>query len=153
VESQFSNEQLISPGHKVKLPTTMSNIENTPVSIKNNNGKSTAGQMQTTWFERRDCVKRGLLKLGLFWLLAVASLPIIFAHWVLVPGFFLAGPWMAYRTYKTTHRRDHVSGTCPDCDEKITIGLESRDELPKWTYCPACNTPLNITQPDNHSES
>jgi len=131
----------------------MPNIENTPVSIKNNDGKSTAGQMQTTWFEHRDRVKRGLLKLGLFWLLAVASLPIIFAHWVLVPGFFLAGPWMAYLTYKTTHRRDHVSGICPDCNEKITIKLESKDELPKWTYCPACNTPLHITQPDNHSEN
>jgi hypothetical protein len=101
--------------------------------------------MQTTWFEHGDCVKRGLLKLGLFWLLAVGSLPIIFAHWVLVPGFFLAGPWMAYRTYKITHRRDHVSGHCPVCTKEITIKLEARDELPKWTYCPACNGPLHIT--------
>jgi len=34
------------------------------------------------------------MKLGLFWLLALGSLPIIFAHWVLVPGFFIAGPWI-----------------------------------------------------------
>ncbi|NOX91616.1 MAG: hypothetical protein GXP18_03970 [Gammaproteobacteria bacterium] len=136
---------MISPGYEVKLPATMPNIENTPAFIKNNDGKTTTGQMQSTWFERRDCVKRGLLKLGLFWLLAAGSLPIIFVHWVLVPGFFLAGPWVAYRTYKTTHRRDHVSGICPGCDEKITIKLESNDELPKWTYCPVCNTPLHIT--------
>lgn len=124
----------------------MPNIEKTPVTIHENDGKTTAGHMQTTWFDRTDCVKRALLKLGLFWLLAVGSLPIIFAHWVLVPGFFLAGPWMAYRTYKITHRRDHVCGECPACQEQITIKLEAKDELPKWTYCPACNAPLHITQ-------
>ena len=123
----------------------MPNIELTSVSIKDNNEHSTVGQMQTTWFEHRDCVKRGLLKLGLFWLLAVGSLPIIFAHWVLVPGFFLAGPWMAYRTYKISHRRDHISGECPSCKETITIKMEAKNELPKWTYCPACSTPLQIT--------
>jgi len=123
----------------------MPRIENTPVNIIDKDGKTTPGQMQTTWFEHGDCVKRGLQKLGLFWLLSVGSLPIIFAHWVLVPGFFLAGPWMAYRTYKITHRRDHISGHCPVCEKEITLKLEANDELPKWTYCPACNEPLQIT--------
>ena len=123
----------------------MSNIKITSVFIKGNDGLTTSAQMQTTWFDHRDCVKRGLLKLGLFWLLAVGSLPIIFAHWVLVPGFFLAGPWMAYRTYKITHRRDHIDGDCPTCKATINIKLEAKDELPKWTYCPACNAPLQIS--------
>lgn len=127
----------------------MSHIENTHVSLINNDDNVASGQMQTTWFDQRDCVKRGLLKLGLFWLLAVGSLPIIFAHWVLVPGFFLAGPWMAYRTYKITHRRDHVSGNCPACKEAIELKMETKDELPKWTYCPACNAPLQITAADS----
>jgi hypothetical protein len=126
----------------------MPKIEHTPVSIKDNDELTTTGQMQTTWFDQRDCVKRGLLKLGLFWLLAVGSLPIIFAHWVLVPGFFLAGPWMAYRTYKIGYRRDHVTGDCPACKANITIKLEAKDELPKWAYCPGCNAPLQI----NHSD-
>jgi hypothetical protein len=138
---------LISFEHKVKLPDIMPNIEKTAVTIHENDGKTTAGQLQTTWFENADRVKRALLKLGLFWLLAVGSLPIIFAHWVLVPGFFLAGPWMAYRTYKITHRRDQISGDCPTCNEAITIKLEAKDGLPKWTYCPACNAPLHITLP------
>lgn len=125
----------------------MPNIDNTAVVIKDNDEQTSSGQLQTTEFDHGDCIKRALLKLGLFWLLAVASLPIVIAHWVLVPGFFLAGPWMAYRTYKITHRRDHVSGDCPGCKEKITIKLEANDELPKWSYCPACNTPLQITLP------
>ncbi|HEC20880.1 MAG TPA: hypothetical protein ENI97_16310 [Gammaproteobacteria bacterium] len=127
----------------------MSKIENTLASIVNNDGKHTSGQLQTTWFEHGDRVKRGLLKLGLFWLLSAASLPIIFAHWVLVPGFFIAGPWMGYRTYKITHRRDHVSGPCPSCQEEVIIKLEASDKLPKWTYCPSCKAPLHITPPEH----
>lgn len=123
----------------------MPNLEHTSVCINNNAAQSVAGKLQTTWFDHRDRIRRGLLKLGLFWLLAAASLPIIFAHWVLVPGFLLAGPWVAYRTYKTTHRRDHVSGDCPSCKATITLRLEAKDELPRWTYCPACNAPLHIT--------
>ena len=123
-------------------------LEHSAVSIKDNDGQNTTGEMQTTRFDHGDCIKRGLLKLGLFWLLAVGSLPIIFAHWVLVPGFFLAGPWMAYRTYKITHRRDHINGECPACKKTLVIKLETKDDLPKWTYCPECNAPLHITQTD-----
>lgn len=123
----------------------MPNTEHTTVSIIDNDEQANTGQMQTTWFDHSDCVKRGLAKLGLFWLLAVLSLPIVFAHWVLVPGFFIAGPWVAYRTYKVSHRRDHVTGDCPSCKDNVTLKLEAKDELPKWTYCPACNTPLQIT--------
>jgi hypothetical protein len=126
----------------------MPTLELIPVAIKANDAQSALGEMQTTRFDHSDCLKRALLKLGLFWLLAVGSLPIIFAHWVLVPGFFLAGPWMAYRTFKITHRRDSVSGDCPTCKESIVIKLEATDELPKWTYCPACNAPLHITPTD-----
>jgi hypothetical protein len=126
----------------------MPTIEHSPVAVKDNDGITLPGQMQTTWFDHNDCVKRALLKLALFWFLAVVSLPIIFAHWVLVPGFLIAGPFLAYHTYKTGHRRDHVDGECPVCKEKITIKLEAKDELPKWTYCPACKAPLQITSSD-----
>ncbi len=131
----------------------MPNIENTPASIKSNDGKATIGQMQTTWFEHRDRVTRALQRLGFFWLLAGITVFIPIAHFVLVPGFFIAGPVVAYMTYQMNWMRDHVSGACPACNEKVIIKLESKDKLPKWTYCPACNTPLHITQPDNHSDN
>jgi hypothetical protein len=139
---------LILLGHKVKLPAIMATIENTAVSIADNDSNTTLGQMQTTRFDHADSVKRGLLKLGLFWLQALGSVPIIIAHWVLVPGFFIAGPFVAWRTYKTSFRRDHVDGDCPVCKKTIRVKLEAKDELPKWTYCPDCNNPLQITAAD-----
>jgi hypothetical protein len=122
----------------------MPTIENTSVHIKGNDGQVTTGSLQTTHYDHGECVKRALLKLGLFWLLALVSSPIIIVHFVLVPGFLIAGPWMAYRTFQTTYTRNHVQGQCPECKEDVEIKMEARDELPKWTYCPRCNNPLQI---------
>ena len=126
----------------------MSAIKNTSVHIKGNDGQQTSGSMQTTHYDHGDCVKRALMKLGLFWLLALGSLPIIFVHWVLVPGFFIAGPWMAYRTFQMKYTRNHVQGQCPVCKENVEIKMEAGDELPKWTYCPRCNAPLHLYETD-----
>ena len=127
----------------------MPTIENTQVCIKGNDGQVSSGSLQTTHYDHNECVKRGLMKLGLFWLLALGSLPIIFAHWVLVPGFFIAGPWMGYRTFQAKYTRNDVRGDCPVCQEEVEIKMEARDELPKWTYCPSCNNPLQILATDN----
>jgi len=126
----------------------MPTIVNTQVCIKGNDGQVSSGCLQTTHYDHNECVKRGLMKLGLFWLLALGSLPIIFAHWVLVPGFFIAGPWMGYRTFQAKYTRNHVQGDCPVCQEKVEIKMEARDELPKWTYCPSCNNPLQLLETD-----
>lgn len=126
----------------------MPSIENTAVCFIGKDDKRNAASLQTTHYDANERVKRALLKLGLFWLLALGSIPIIFAHWVLVPGFFLAGPWMAWRTYQVTAVRNHVSGVCTNCNTEIQVKLEPGDELPKWTYCPSCNAPLQIVQPD-----
>lgn len=86
------------------------------------------------------------MRLGLFWLLSIGSLPIMIAHWVLVPGFFIAGPIMAVLTFKTKQVTDVAKGTCPSCEEAISVKMEAKDTLPKWTYCPSCNNPLHMTE-------
>lgn len=125
----------------------MPSIENTTICFTGNESISSTASLQTTYYDPRDRLKRALLKLGLFWLLAIASLPIIFAHWVLVPGFFLAGPWIAWRTYHVTQVHNHANGPCPTCNTEVDIKLEPSDQLPKRTYCPACNAPLQIAHP------
>ena len=127
----------------------MPTIENTAVQLKDNDAQMASGTLQTTHYDHGDCVKRALMKLGLFWLLALGSLPIIFAHWVLVPGFFIAGPLMAYRTYQVKYTRNRVQGICPVHKGDVEIKMEARDELPKWTYCPHCNAPLQILGSDS----
>ena len=123
----------------------MPRLEDIPVTLKNNDGHVTVGNLQTTHYDHRDCIKRALQRLGVFWLLAGVSLFIPLAHFVLAPGFLIAGPVMAYLTFKTTQVRNHTTGMCPVCDKDIKINMDTRDELPKWAYCPACNAPLQIT--------
>ncbi|MCI0505593.1 MAG: DUF2096 domain-containing protein [Gammaproteobacteria bacterium] len=116
-----------------------------PVTFKTNSNEiSTHANLVITVYDDKDRVKRALKRLGLFWLLSVGSIPIIFAHWVLVPGFFIAGPIAAMMVYRTSQSMDHASGQCPHCNEHITIKLEAKDTLPKWTYCSSCNHPLQI---------
>lgn len=136
---------------KVDGLDTMPTMETTPVTIKDNNDQTQPGTLNTTHYDHSDCLKRALMKLGLFWLLALGSIPIIFAHWVLVPGFFLAGPFMAYRTYQVKSTPNNIQGDCPVCEQAMDIKLEAKDELPKWAYCPHCNAPLQITSGDSQS--
>ena len=95
-------------------------------------------------FDQKDCIKRALTRLGLCWLASIASLPIIFAHWVLVPGFFIAGPIVAVSAYRTKQINDRTMGECPACKKPIEVKLEPKESLPKWTYCPLCKDPLHI---------
>lgn len=123
----------------------MPTVRTEPILFRSNGEKnSTPASLQTTEYNDKDRLKRALMRLGLFWLLAIASLPIIFAHWVLVPGFIIAGPVIAVMVYRTKETKDHATGLCPTCNESISIKLEAKDVIPKWTYCPKCNNPLHL---------
>jgi len=97
-------------------------------------------------FDTRERKIRAAKIWGLMWLFAVLSLPIIIAHFVLVPGFLIAGPWMAMKRYRVTEIPDHVSGNCPAGKEEFTLELEPSDRLPMWTHCPACNASLQLLE-------
>lgn len=97
-------------------------------------------------FDQSELTKRALTRLGLCWLAALGSIPIIFAHWVLVPGFFIAGPIMAIIAYKMKTAPDHADGTCPVCNESISFKFEPKDTLPKWNYCPSCNKSIQVSE-------
>jgi hypothetical protein len=123
----------------------MPRSESQAVTFKSSdNDTSVNAELQVTFYNDKDRLKRALMRLGLFWLLAIGSIPIIFAHWVLVPGFFIAGPFAAMMVYRIDQAFDNASGQCPNCNEKISIKLEPKDTLPKWTYCPSCNKSIQI---------
>jgi len=123
----------------------MPNTTETTIQFRANNGESTTNAtLYSLEFDQSELTKRALTRLGLCWLASVGSLPIIFAHWVLVPGFFIAGPILAMGAYKMKTIPDHADGTCPSCQEKISFDLEPKDKLPKWTYCPTCNNSIQI---------
>lgn len=121
--------------------TTLQNIE-----IRGAANTRSSGALEVTSYDSRDRTIRALKTLGLFWGLALVSVPIIVAHWVLVPGFLIAGPVMAWRKYGVLQTAGGAHGTCPACAKEMQILLEPEDELPKRTYCPMCNAPIELVR-------
>ena len=122
----------------------MPTVETHPVLIKGNNDQTEEGLLQTTVYTHQDRVKRAILVCAGLWLLAALSVPLIFAHWVLVPGFLIAGPIVGLKRYRTERVPNTVTGQCPACHEKLVISLESTDQLPLWTYCSSNNDPIQL---------
>ena len=122
----------------------------TSVQFRNNDGTQTTDAVLCSLeYDQGELTKRALTRLGLCWLASIGSIPIIFAHWVLVPGFFIAGPIMAMTAYKMKVIPDHADGDCPVCKETISLKLEPKDTFPKWTYCPDCKNSLQLSNQKN----
>lgn len=126
----------------------MSSTETTPILLQDNEGKQGEGRLFTTHFDSAERGRRALLWLVGFWAAAGVSVLIPLAHFVLVPGFFLAGPVMAWRVWRVDTVADHAEGRCPMCTAEVTLPLEADDSLPKWTYCPKCKASLQLRAMD-----
>jgi hypothetical protein len=90
---------------------------------------------------------RALKMLGLMWVLAVVTIFIPIAHFVLVPGFLLAGPVTAVMRFRVAEMTETVQGECPTCNQAMTVAMDPAARLPLWTYCPASNDPIRLRYP------
>ncbi len=114
-------------------------------------GKGQDGQEATTEgivhiveYDHNDRVKRAAKAWIISWALAVASIPLIIAHWVLVPGFLIAGPFMARKYFRIESTPKGVDGPCPLCNQDVAIKMEGSDKLPLWSYCKENRHPVQI---------
>ena len=123
----------------------MTTMVTRPILVKSGD-ITNEGVLHSQAFDDRERKIRAAKIWGMMWLFAVLSLPIIIAHFVLVPGFLIAGPVMAYNRYRVQEIPDHVSGNCPAGKEEFTLQLESSDHLPMWTHCPTCNASLHLQE-------
>lgn len=123
----------------------MATMVQRPIMLKS--GDTTGeGVLHLKSFDAKERKIRAAKTWALMWLFAVLSLPIIIAHFVLVPGFLIAGPVLAVRRYRVTEVPDHVSGNCPAGKEEFNLPLETSDRLPMWTHCPVCKASLQLTE-------
>lgn len=104
------------------------------------------GSLSVLEYSPRDRLRRAILACLASWGLAALSVPIILAHWVLVPGFLIAGPVIAYRFYHIHAVPKKVEAQCPLCHQQVTIPMEASDQLPLWTYCPSCNQSVRLLE-------
>jgi len=118
------------------------------VELHTYNGSDTLGSMTVEQANSGARAKRALLTLGGWWVAAVISALVPFAHWVLVPTLFLLGPVMAaFALSRDRVVRDGV-GTCPTCASAVTFAGASRPESFSTT-CPACGLTITITAAEN----
>ena len=104
------------------------------------------GALSFTQFSSGDRMGKALTVLGMCWGAAGITLFIPIAHFVLVPGFLIAGPVLAMMKYKVDRANDSVDVQCPHCDKTVSIKLDPADKLPLYSYCPDCNTSLHLTE-------
>jgi len=52
------------------------------------------------------------------------------AHFVLVPGFLVAGPILGWMRYRQDRAMLHVEGACPACNETMRVELDAGERLP-----------------------
>src|SRR3954464_15746238 len=81
---------------------------------------SAEGQFYSQILDEQQRMMRAAKIWGIMWLLMLFSLPVFILHFVLVPGFLIAGPVMGMRRYGVTEIPDHISGNCPACKQEIT---------------------------------
>jgi hypothetical protein len=88
-------------------------------------------------------VGRALVALLVCWGLAAVSVPIVLAHFILVPGFFAAGLVLAYLRFRTARVVTRIHGACPRC------GVEQDFQPPRWgrkVDCPRCKNQLTLEE-------
>ena len=86
---------------------------------------------------------RAARTLVLWWALALLSVLIPLAHFILVPLLLIAGPVMAYKHYRAITTSERVEGHCPLCRNAIKIKLGPAEKPVLWKYCPVCQEPLS----------
>ncbi len=128
----------------------MAEIREDSIALKSEAGLG-AGTLYSELPTSGERLARAGKVLALCWGLAVAAVFIPIVHFFLVPLFLIAGPVMAFQKYRVTELALKADGLCPECQAQVSIVLEPADRLPKWSYCPACNKPVQLvyhTTPD-----
>jgi len=91
-------------------------------------------------------VGRAGLVLFVCWALALVSVFIVLAHFILVPGFLVGGLVLAYLRFRTVRLVTRVHGVCPRCR------VEQDFDPPSWgrtVGCPRCKNQVTLTWQDD----
>ena len=124
-----------NPGQMVQVPITLRFWDKPPT-------QGTAVILERSFVQR---MQRALVQLVIFWGLALVSLFIPIAHFVLVPGFLIAGVIAAQRQVKEEQTLLTASGPCPRCESEQKFSPNSRFEPGMKLQCPGCKNDLVLS--------
>ena len=105
----------------------------------------TAGEATIVYFEGGERMARAAKGLVMAWSAALVSVLIPVAHFLLVPGFFLAGLVVFARRMRRRVVMDAVRGACPDCEHEQTFDTSAAWRLPMHLTCVNCHRLLTAS--------
>ena len=106
-----------------------------------------AGEVRIQHWGRPARLMRAAKALAALWGLALLSVVIPLAHFVLVPAFFIAGPIAAFRRLRQESGILGGEGACPACGRRMIIEAHV-DEWPSFDICEACRASVRIEAAD-----
>ncbi|HKA23757.1 MAG TPA: hypothetical protein VKF80_02120 [Candidatus Eisenbacteria bacterium] len=89
-------------------------------------------------YDRHQRLVRALLALAACWGLAAVTILIPVLHLILVPAFFLLGPFLAYQRLREEATVLTIRGACPACGQAVDHGGREAWKPLLRLDCPHC---------------
>jgi hypothetical protein len=103
------------------------------------------GSATVITYDRPARWRRALKALGKWWGIALLSVFIPVAHFVLVPSFFLFGLFQFSQRLGAVEVPADAHGKCPDCGAEQPLELASQWQVPQLVTCRECHRGLRLT--------
>ena len=116
-----------------------------PFTLSGYSGSPTQGTVTVQEFSKDERVRRALRGLGEWWGIALLSVFIPVAHFILVPSFLLYGLWQFVQGLGTSSLATDAHGVCPDCHTEQTLELATRWRVPQPVTCRSCHRGLRLS--------
>jgi hypothetical protein len=105
------------------------------------------GRATVITYDRPARWQRALKALGKWWGIALLSVFIPVAHFVLVPSFFLFGLLQFSQRLGAVEVPADAHGKCPDCGAEQPLELATQWRVPQLVTCRQCHRGLRLTLP------
>lgn len=128
----------------IQPPTAKETVEVLRVRISGNrNDTISEGVIRIQTWSKKERTARAIKYGGLCWVGALASIVIPLLHFILVPGFLIAGPILAFVLLGQESMVLGGEGICPNCHASLPIASATLN-FPISDLCTHCQTPLKI---------
>jgi hypothetical protein len=115
-----------------------------PVLVYGQGERGSPGVMRLQEWDKKERTRRAL-KFWLYcWALSLLSIIIPLAHFVLVPGFFIAGPIGAWVVSTQASQLLGGESACPDCQAFLPLAPAADGKWPLTDLCTACHHRMRI---------
>jgi hypothetical protein len=115
-----------------------------PVDIVSSRER-TRGEVRILSLAPSGRVARAAKMLALMWALAIVSILVPGLHFILVPGFLVAGPVLAFKVARERSVVLGGEGTCPACGQFVQMP-RGAEEWPQTDVCLHCQAFLRIEE-------